>query len=201
MTASFHDRLPVLPDADLQRYVARPTEYRAEAVEAALAELARRGLTPSDEVLAEVRASILTREAALQSASAWYDGLLGSDPATRRSRIRRLTAAILTAGLGSAALVYVTAAPEAANPLGYDPMDTKKYLRDLEVYGGKVNVLATEFMRWFDGLWHGRSLAFTLAWLTVFAAAAFWWIARRRAAELDAADQAPIAQLGSARLP
>lgn len=191
MTDSFRDRMPALPDADLQRYVARPLEYRAEAVEAALAELARRGLGPSDETLAEIRRSLLAREADLHLAPAWYDGLLGHDPATRRTRIRRMTLAILAVGFGAAAFVYLTAAPAAGNPLGYDPMDTKKYLRDLEIYGGKVNVLATEFMRWFDGLWHGRSLAYTLAWLTAFTATAFGWITRRRAAELDAAPPPP----------
>lgn len=198
MTASFRDRMPALPDEDLQRYVARPTEYRAEAVEAALAELTRRGLAPSGDVMAEIRAALLAREAALQSHPAWYDGLLGGDPATRKTRIRRTTAAILAVGFGTAAFVYQTAAPAPGNPLGYDPMDTKKYLRDLEVYGGKVNVLATEFMRWFDGLWRGRSLAYTLAWLTAFTAVAFWWTARRRAAELDAA---PASATGPNPLP
>jgi hypothetical protein len=68
-------------------------------------------------------------------------------------------------------------------------MDTKKYLRDLELFGGKGNVLATEFTLWWQGLWHGRNLAFTVAWLTVFLALIFWLIATRRARELEAAGQ------------
>jgi hypothetical protein len=97
------------------------------------------------------------------------------------SRIRLITAALLGVGLGAAILVYLTASPPAANPLGYEPLDTKKYLRDLELYGGKANVVATEFLRWFKRLWQGRSLAFTLAWLTVILAGTFWFISTRLA--------------------
>jgi hypothetical protein len=67
-------------------------------------------------------------------------------------------------------------------------MDTKKYLRDLELFGGKGNVLATEFTLWWQGLWQGRNLAFTVAWLTVCLALIFWLLATRRARELEAGD-------------
>jgi hypothetical protein len=48
------------------------------------------------------------------------------------------------------------------------PEDSKKYLRDLQLYGGKANVLMDEFRRWFVGLWHGKSLAFTIACISIF---------------------------------
>jgi hypothetical protein len=47
----------------------------------------------------------------------------------------------------------------------------------MEVYGGKANLLAGEFMHWFQGLWHGKRLAFTVACTTVLVAAAFWLVA------------------------
>lgn len=84
-----------------------------------------------------------------------------------RTRLRRLTAAILAAGFGSAVVIFITAGPESENPLGYDPLQTKSYLHDLEMYGGKANVLAAEFMEWFTGLWQGRSLAWTVAVITI----------------------------------
>lgn len=65
-----------------------------------------------------------------------------------------------------------------ANPLGYDPEDTKQYLRQMEVYGGTANVLASEFRIWFASLWHGERLAFTVAVLTLLAAWAFWFFSR-----------------------
>ena len=71
------------------------------------------------------------------------------------------------------------APPKAPNPLGYDPLDTKKYRRDLELYGGQVNVLSTEFMRWWESRWQGRQLAVTVAWLTVGGVALFWFGASR----------------------
>jgi len=53
------------------------------------------------------------------------------------------------------------------NPLGYNPLETKKYVHDLELYGGKANVMAAEFREWFAGLWYGRNLAYTTAVISV----------------------------------
>jgi hypothetical protein len=55
--------------------------------------------------------------------------------------------------------------------------DSKKYLRDLELYGGKANVLGDEFMRWFVGLWHGKSLAFTIACISIFISSGVFYAA------------------------
>lgn len=86
-------------------------------------------------------------------------------PRPRHSRLKRLTAAILALGFGSAVVIYFVAGPEPESP--YDPMQSKMFLHDLELYGGKANVLAAEFREWFVGLWQGRNLAFTVAALTV----------------------------------
>jgi hypothetical protein len=89
-----------------------------------------------------------------------------------------ISAMILVAGLGSAILIYQTAQNYSGGVLGYEegggsvypvmPEDSKKYLRDLQLYGGKANVLMDEFRRWFVGLWHGKSLAFTVACISIF---------------------------------
>ena len=96
---------------------------------------------------------------------------------TPEARIRAGTRAILVLGFAAAVVIYLTAQPPPENPLGYDPLDTKKYLHDLEVYGGKANVIAAQFREWFDGLWHGKQLAFTVAVMTVIAAGAFKFFA------------------------
>lgn len=86
----------------------------------------------------------------------------------RRGAQRRFTAiAILMAGLGSALVVHLTARPAPPNPLGYDPQDSRQYLRQMEVYGGRANLLASEFREWFESLWHGRRLAVTMVFLTL----------------------------------
>ena len=69
-------------------------------------------------------------------------------------------------------VIYFTAPPPPANPLGYDPLQSKRYVHDLEVFGGQANVLLQEFQDWFEGLWHGRNLAFTVAVLTIVTAVA-----------------------------
>ena len=176
--------MPMLSDDALRRYVEHPLDYRTEAVEAALAELSRRGQPIGEEALRQLRGGLRQREAKTAPGS-WQGRLLGTSPTTRTKRLHAITGAILIVGLGTALGVYLATGPKAANPLGYEPLDTKKYLHDLELYGGKVNVLATEFMRWWDGLWHGRTLAYTLTWLTVALALAFWFAATRLATPLD----------------
>ena len=84
-----------------------------------------------------------------------------------QARRRLLCVAILVAGLGSALVIYLTAIPAPANPLGYDPENSKQYLREMELYGGTANVLASEFRQWFASLWHGRRLAVTVVCLTL----------------------------------
>src|SRR5437660_8886617 len=98
---------------------------------------------------------------------------------TPEARVRVGTLAILAVGLATAVVIYLTAQPPPENPLGYDPLDTKKYLHDLEVYGGTANVLATEFREWFASLWHGKRLGVTVAVITVIAAFAFRFFATR----------------------
>ena len=93
------------------------------------------------------------------------------------ARIRLATRAILVLGFAAAVVIFLTAKPPPGNPLGYDPMDTKRYLHDMEVYGGKANVLAAQFRDWFDSFWHGRTLAFTVAVLTMMAAFAYKFFA------------------------
>ena len=89
-------------------------------------------------------------------------------------RLYLIAACILVAGLGSATAIYFTA-PDYSDNVGYEiingkaypvaPEDSKMYMHDMELYGGKANVIADEFIRWFDGFWHGETLAFTVAFI------------------------------------
>ncbi len=84
-------------------------------------------------------------------------------------RRKTIAIVILLAGFASALVIYVNATTAPANPLGYDPEDTKQFVREMEFYGGKANVVSSEFRQWFDSLWHGKRLAFTVCVLTVCA--------------------------------
>ncbi len=95
-----------------------------------------------------------------------------------RPFLNLISAMILVGGMGSAILIYWTAGNHSSGVLGYEeeggtvypilPDDSKKYLRDLELYGGKANVLMDELRRGFTGLWYGKSLAITVACITIF---------------------------------
>ena len=94
--------------------------------------------------------------------------LLSGDPSGPfRGRRRFIALALLLVGFGSALLIYATAAPDSANPLGSEPEDSKQYLRDMELYGGKANLIASDFRQWLESLWHGRRLAGTVIFLTL----------------------------------
>jgi hypothetical protein len=84
---------------------------------------------------------------------------------------------ILFAGCAAALLIYLTAAPPG-DPLGARPEDSKVYLRRMEMYGGKANVLAYELRERFAGLWHDRALAFTVAGLSALLALAVFSVFR-----------------------
>ena len=87
-----------------------------------------------------------------------------------------MSSAILIAGLIAAVTINVRAGRMAENPLG-DPDDSKQYLRQMEVYGGKANVLASEARQWISGLWHGKSLAFTVGFIALLLAGGLRFLA------------------------
>ncbi len=107
-----------------------------------------------------------------------------------QKRLHLVSAVILVVGLGSAVLIYLTAEKDSESVLGYEaaggyvypimPEDSKKYIHDMELYGGKANVLANEFVRWFAGLWRGKSLAFTVGLITLIVSSVVFFVANHR---------------------
>jgi hypothetical protein len=92
-------------------------------------------------------------------------------------RRRLITAIILLVGMSSAVLIYVTAEDASDSGLVYEFEHSKKYIHDLEIIGGKANVLADEFSRWFAGLWQGKALAYTVACFTLIISIGFFFFA------------------------
>jgi multisubunit Na+/H+ antiporter MnhB subunit len=92
-------------------------------------------------------------------------------------KIKRISVVLLALGFGAALAIYLTAQPVVVDPLLGDPMASKKYLHELRVIGGQGNVVASEFLDWFAGLWHGRSLAGTVAVITVITVLIFRFVA------------------------
>lgn len=105
----------------------------------------------------------------------------------QRTCLNLISAIIMVIGLGSAALIYQSADNLPYGALGYEtadgtiypimPEDSKIYRHNLEVYGGKLNVMMDDFRRWFVGLWHGKSLAFMIACATSMISFGFFYAA------------------------
>jgi len=84
---------------------------------------------------------------------------------------------ILVLGLALAALVYLTAPPDADASAGNHntgtaaysiaPRDSKQYFSDVENVGGKPALLADDLNWWLADLWHGKRLAYTVAALAM----------------------------------
>jgi hypothetical protein len=102
--------------------------------------------------------------------------------AAMRSKTRQIcfyliAACILFAGLAAAAVVYLSAADDRADAIGYEfvdgqayvitAQDSKAYRHDLERFGGKAAIFADDLNRWFASLWTGKRLACLLAALSI----------------------------------
>ena len=106
----------------------------------------------------------------------------------RRTRLNLIGVIILVIGLGSAALIYHRAANLPGGASGYEtadgtilpitPEDSKMYRHNLEVYGGKLNVMMDDFRHWFIGLWQGKSLAVIIACSTIIISYGFFYAAQ-----------------------
>ena len=73
----------------------------------------------------------------------------------------------LLLGLALSAFTYISAEDVNDSTLVYEVEESRKYIHDMELFGGKMNVLAMEFTNWFNSLWHGKSLAYTICCITI----------------------------------
>jgi hypothetical protein len=87
-----------------------------------------------------------------------------------RTRLYMAAAAVLLIGLLSAFAIYLTADDNSENILIYEYEHSKMYRHNIERYTGKWGVLFSDFIGWFDSLWHGRALASTVAFISIFLA-------------------------------
>lgn len=102
-----------------------------------------------------------------------------------QKRLYLIAVITLILGLGSSAYIYMSADSGAGNAMIDEFQQSKAYRHEIEVFGGKMNLLATDFIHWFDGLWQGKPLAYTVAVITLFV---FWvisFVARHLPAYID----------------
>jgi hypothetical protein len=117
----------------------------------------------------------------------------------RRTWLKLISAIILVVGLGSATFIYQRAGNDPYGALGYEaadgtiypimPGDSKIYRHNLEVYGGKFNVIMDDFRRWFVGLWHGKSLAVIIGCTAVIISFGVYYAANYLTQPLESDDR------------
>ena len=105
-----------------------------------------------------------------------------------QARLYFLSAAIFVVGLCSASAVYFLNEDQPDAGDGYVIVDgktypagvyqSKRYVRDLERFGGKANVIFNELNRWFASLWQGKKLGLTVGWLSAGVSLVIFMLAR-----------------------
>lgn len=115
-----------------------------------------------------------------------------------KSRLDIVGALVLVSGLLLSLYIYLTAEDFTDTVLGNELEDSKKYVRALELYGGKANVFASELSQWFDGLWQGTHLAFTLGIISVVISLGFFFVAYHTEADEGIEDRFSIDRAGRA---
>jgi hypothetical protein len=105
----------------------------------------------------------------------------------RQTYLYIMSALVLLVGLSSAVTIYLAAAVESGGDSAYEIIggrvypgsgNNKKYMHDLQLYGGQAAVLADEFTRWLGGLWQGTQLAYTVGCIAIFISLSFFIAAR-----------------------
>jgi hypothetical protein len=86
-------------------------------------------------------------------------------------------AAVLVLGLAAATLIFVFAADDQDAEAAREIAEGRMYQHNLEVMGGKLMVFLAQFNEWFASLWHGTSLALTVAVLSIVIAIGLFWVA------------------------
>jgi hypothetical protein len=109
----------------------------------------------------------------------------------RGTLLRRLGDVALVLGIVAGLAIYIAA---SRRPADYELPETKAYLRQMEVYGGQANVLATEIREGFASLWHGKPLGVTVAVLGFLLRAGLRFVADPLPPEADEPPAAPPAE-------
>ena len=116
----------------------------------------------------------------------------------QQTRLYLTSVIILLIGMGSAVLIYMLASDSPESLLNMELESSKMYLHDLELYGGKANILTNEFKRWFIELWVGESLAYTIGCIAIVLSYGFFHVgylsysAQESNAEVHAEGAEPI---------
>ncbi len=101
------------------------------------------------------------------------------NPATKRSPLQKRLyvagVAVLLASLVAAVIIYASA-PSPDSAVSMYSIADPRYQIELQRIGGNAAVLAAQIHQWFDSLWHGTALAWTVAVLGIACAGACFFV-------------------------
>ena len=171
---TFYSRIPTLSNDELFNYITHYSRYKIEAVQLAVTELRSRGFILSDDELSNIEVFFSSKSSPIRRPLYFNPGLF-----------RLISYVIFSVGIVISVVIYVIADPPTEHPFGFNPLHTKLYLRELELLGGKGNIMAAEFIEWFVGLWQGKNLSYTIACITVIISIILWFIGSRKHSDPD----------------
>lgn len=92
-----------------------------------------------------------------------------AEQVTAQARARWMGGILLGAGLILSIAIFMRTDPTDGDPDPYElnAQNSKRYEDQLERIGGKGAILGVEVQSWWDSLWHGRKLAYTVLTLSV----------------------------------
>jgi hypothetical protein len=93
--------------------------------------------------------------------------------------MNRISALLLAVGFAAAVAIGFLVPPPERDAVRDDPLNERRYRRELRVIGGQANQLSADFIEWFGGLWEAPNLAYTVAVLTLVATGGFRFVAVR----------------------
>lgn len=108
---------------------------------------------------------------------------------------------VLAVGLCSALLIYLLAEDVPDDSLGYvvasgtlyplSTRDSKTYRREIQRFGGKAALAFDDFSRWFAELWRGKTLAKTVACISILLSLGIYLFARALGPDREAGRDGP----------
>lgn len=99
-----------------------------------------------------------------------------------------ISVGVLLVGLSISVFIYLTAQNPPENTLS-EFEGSKRYIHDLELFGGTLNVIMSQFIQWFEGLWHGKTLAFSVAVISIFISFCFFFAGQLSDPNLNSDDR------------
>ncbi len=102
-----------------------------------------------------------------------------------KKRLYLIAFALLLSGLTSAVGIYEVANKATDDAWSVQYENSKMHRHDVQLIGGDISLLADRLSNWFDGLWQGKQLAYTIACISCAASGALFLVAHHLPPEPD----------------